>query len=113
MARRKRGRPVHGWVILDKPEGLTSTKAVGIVRHLFDAQKAGHAGTLDPLASGILPIAFGEATKTVPYIVDTKKAYDFTVCWGEERSTDDLEGDVTETSAQRPSGLPGSTFPTA
>ena len=73
MARRKKGNPVHGWVVLDKPQGMTSTQAVGAVRRLFEAQKAGHAGTLDPLATGILPIALGEATKTVPFAVDGEK----------------------------------------
>ncbi len=73
MARAKKGRPVHGWVILDKPAGMTSTQAVGAIKRLFDAQKAGHAGTLDPLATGILPIALGEATKTVPFIMDSTK----------------------------------------
>jgi len=102
MARRKKGRPIHGWVILDKPLGMTSTQAVGLVKRLFDAQKAGHAGTLDPLATGILPIALGEATKTVSFAVDGEKAYRFTVRWGAETNTDDAEGSVTETSAQRP-----------
>jgi tRNA pseudouridine55 synthase len=79
MARRKKGKAVHGWLILDKPASMTSTQAVGTVRRLFDAQKAGHAGTLDPLATGVLPIALGEATKTVPYAVDGEKGYQFTV----------------------------------
>lgn len=82
MARRKKGNPVHGWLILDKPVNVTSTQAVGAVRRAFNAQKAGHAGTLDPLATGILPIALGEATKTVPFAVDGEKAYRFTVRWG-------------------------------
>lgn len=102
MARRKRGNPVNGWIILDKPEGITSTQSVGAVRRLFDAQKAGHAGTLDPLATGILPIALGEATKTVPFAVDGQKAYRFTVRWGAETTTDDREGDVTKSSDHRP-----------
>lgn len=104
MARRgkKKGRPVSGWVILDKPVGLGSTEAVSKVKWLFQAEKAGHAGTLDPLASGMLPIALGEATKTVPYVQDGAKVYRFTVAWGEERSTDDLEGPVTKTSDKRP-----------
>lgn len=102
MARRKRGNPVNGWVILDKPSGVTSTQAVSAVRRVFDAQKAGHAGTLDPLATGILPIALGEATKTVPYVMDASKEYTFEVTWGEARTTDDLEGEVTETSDMRP-----------
>jgi len=102
MARRKKGNPVNGWVILDKPVGMTSTQAVGKVRWLFQAQKAGHAGTLDPLATGVLPIALGEATKTVPYAVDGAKAYEFTVRWGAETDTDDAEGRVIETSEHRP-----------
>ena len=102
MARRKKGNAVHGWLILDKPVSMTSTQAVGAVRHIFNAQKAGHAGTLDPLATGILPIALGEATKTVPYAVDGEKRYRFTVRWGAETSTDDAEGPVTRTSQTRP-----------
>jgi tRNA pseudouridine55 synthase len=102
MARKKKGRPVSGWVILDKPVGMGSTEAVSKVRWLYKAEKAGHAGTLDPLASGMLPIALGEATKTVPYVQDGAKIYRFTVAWGEERSTDDLEGPVTATSDARP-----------
>lgn len=98
MARRKKGNPVHGWVVLDKPVGMTSTQAVGAVRRLFEAQKAGHAGTLDPLATGILPIALGEATKTVPFAVDGEKAYRFTVRFGAETDTDDAEGQVVRTS---------------
>jgi tRNA pseudouridine55 synthase len=100
--RRKRGNAVNGWVVLDKPIGMTSTQAVGAVRRAFDAQKAGHAGTLDPLATGILPIALGEATKTVPYAVDGDKAYRFTVKWGAETTTDDVEGPVTQSSDMRP-----------
>lgn len=105
MARRgkKKGRPVSGWVIFDKPKGMGSTEAVSKIKWLFNAEKAGHAGTLDPLASGMLPIALGEATKTVPYVMDGTKIYSFTVTWGEERSTDDLEGPVTKTSEKRPS----------
>lgn len=102
MARRKKGRPVHGWLILDKPLGMTSTQAVGKIKWLFDAQKAGHAGTLDPLATGILPIALGEATKTVSFAVDGEKAYRFTVRWGVETNTDDAEGVATATSDKRP-----------
>lgn len=102
MGRRRKGQAVNGWLVLDKPEGLTSTKAVGRTRWLFDAAKAGHAGTLDPLATGILPIAFGEATKTVPYAVDGAKTYRFTVRFGAETDTDDSEGTVTATSAKRP-----------
>jgi tRNA pseudouridine55 synthase len=102
MARRKRGEKVDGWLVLDKPLGLTSTQAVGAVRRLFDAQKAGHGGTLDPLATGILPIALGEATKTVPFVMDGAKTYRFTLKFGEQRSTDDGEGEVIATSATRP-----------
>jgi len=99
---RKKGRPVSGWLILDKPVGMGSTEAVSKVKWLFQAEKAGHTGTLDPLASGMLPIALGEATKTVPYVMDGAKVYRFTVGWGEERSTDDLEGPVTRISDRRP-----------
>ncbi|MEQ1890660.1 MAG: tRNA pseudouridine(55) synthase TruB [Alphaproteobacteria bacterium] len=103
MSRRgRKGRPVNGWVCVDKPVGVTSTQAVGKVRYAFDAQKAGHAGTLDPLASGILAIALGEATKTIPYAVDTQKTYHFTVRWGEQTNTDDAEGHAIATSAARP-----------
>ena len=104
MARRgkKKGRPISGWVVLDKPVGMGSTEAVSKIKWLFQAEKAGHAGTLDPLASGMLPIALGEATKTVPYVQDGAKVYRFTVAWGEERSTDDLEGPVTKSSDRRP-----------
>ena len=104
MGRRgkKKGRPVSGWVVLDKPVGMGSTEAVSKIKWLFQAEKAGHAGTLDPLASGMLPIALGEATKTVPYVQDGAKVYRFTVAWGEERSTDDLEGPVTNSSDRRP-----------
>ncbi|MEP6830341.1 MAG: tRNA pseudouridine(55) synthase TruB [Rhizomicrobium sp.] len=102
MGKRKKGNPVHGWVILDKPSGVTSTQAVATVRRIFDAQKAGHAGTLDPLATGILAIALGEATKTVPYVQDAAKIYRFTATWGEARDTDDAEGKVTGTSDVRP-----------
>lgn len=104
MARRRKGNPVHGWLVLDKPTGMTSTRALAIAKRVFNAQKAGHAGTLDPLATGILPIAFGEATKTTSYAVDGTKTYRFRVAWGVERTTDDSEGDVVETSEQRPSG---------
>src|ERR1700754_1111788 len=104
MGRRgkKKGRPVSGWVILDKPIGMGSTEAVSKVKWLFQADKAGHAGTLDPLASGMLPIALGEATKTVPYVQDGAKVYRFTVAWGGGRSTDDLEGPVSKSSDRRP-----------
>ena len=99
---RRDRRDVHGWVILDKPIGMTSTQAVAVVKRLFNAKRAGHAGTLDPLASGGLPIALGEATKTVPFVMDGRKRYRFTVCWGEERDTDDTEGRVVKTSDLRP-----------
>src|SRR6188474_627902 len=102
MARRKKGKAIHGWVALDKPVGMTSTQAVGAVRRLYDAQKAGHAGTLDPLASGVLPVALGEATKTVPYAMEGRKTYQFTAAWGEARDTDDREGRVVATSPVRP-----------
>ena len=95
-------RDVHGWVVLDKPVGMTSTHAVGAVKRLFQAKRVGHAGTLDPLASGCLPIALGEATKTVPFVMNSRKIYRFTVRWGEERDTDDAEGRVTASSEQRP-----------
>jgi tRNA pseudouridine55 synthase len=100
--RKPKGRPISGWLILDKPVDFGSTEAVSKIKWLFNAQKAGHAGTLDPLASGMLPIALGDATKTVPYVMDGRKIYEFTVTWGEERSTDDLEGEVTERSDSRP-----------
>jgi len=102
MARRRKGQAVNGWLIFDKPQGMTSTKAVSRLKRLYDAAKAGHAGTLDPLATGILPIAFGEATKTVPFVMDGIKAYRFTVRFGAETDTDDAEGKVTETSSRRP-----------
>jgi tRNA pseudouridine55 synthase len=100
--RRKKGRAVSGWLCLDKAVGTTSTQAVAIVKRLFDAQKAGHAGTLDPLASGALPIALGEATKTVPYVQDGRKVYRFTVQWGTETDTDDADGRPVATSDLRP-----------
>jgi tRNA pseudouridine55 synthase len=103
MARRKKGNPVHGWVVLDKPIGVTSTQAVAAVKRVFDANKAGHAGTLDPMASGVLAVALGEATKTVPYAMDAEKTYRFTAVFGEARDTDDTEGRVTATSDSRPS----------
>ena len=103
MARRKKGDPVSGWVCLDKPLGFGSTPAVGRVRWLYQAQKAGHAGTLDPLASGILPIALGEATKTVSFMTEADKAYRFTIAWGTSTATLDAEGGITATSDVRPS----------
>jgi tRNA pseudouridine55 synthase len=99
----KKGAAVNGWVALDKPQGITSTQAVARVKRLFYADKAGHAGTLDPLASGLLPIALGEATKTVPFAMEGKKTYRFAVRWGEERTTCDLEGEVSARSEIRPS----------
>jgi len=101
--RKREKRDVHGWVILDKPVGMTSTHAVAVIKRLFTAKRAGHAGTLDPLASGLLPLALGEATKTVPFVMDGRKRYRFTVRWGEERDTDDAEGKVVGTSQGRPS----------
>ncbi len=103
MARRRKGAAVHGWVIVDKPVGVTSTQVVGAVKRVFDAQKAGHAGTLDPMATGVLAVALGEATKTVPYAMESEKTYRFTACWGEGRDSDDAEGAVTAKSAHRPS----------
>ena len=99
---RRDKRDVHGWIALDKPVGMTSTHAVSIIKRLFKARKVGHAGTLDPLASGCLPIALGEATKTVPFVMDSHKRYVFTVRWGEARDTDDTEGRVIATSDRRP-----------
>ena len=101
MARRK-GRDVHGWLVVDKPAGVTSSAVVGRVRWALDARKAGHAGTLDPDATGTLAVALGEATKTVPYVTDAAKAYAFRVTWGAETSTDDAAGAVTATAASRP-----------
>jgi tRNA pseudouridine55 synthase len=100
--KKRQKRDVHGWIVLDKPVGMTSTHAVSVIKHLFTAKRAGHAGTLDPLASGCLPIALGEATKTVPFVVDGRKTYLFTIRWGEERDTDDAEGRVQATSESRP-----------
>ena len=99
---KKRGSPVHGWVAFDKPLNMTSTQAVGKIRWLFDAEKAGHGGTLDPLATGLLPIALGEATKTVQWAMDGQKTYHFRAQWGAETSTDDLEGEIIAKSDQRP-----------
>jgi tRNA pseudouridine55 synthase len=100
--RRRPKRDINGWLVLDKPIGMTSTHAVSVIKRLFAAKRAGHAGTLDPLASGCLPIALGEATKTVPFVMDGRKTYQFTVQWGEERDTDDAEGRVVEASPARP-----------
>ncbi len=102
MARKRKGDPVHGWLVIDKPQGITSTQVVGKVRWLLQAQKAGHGGTLDPMATGILPIALGEATKTVSWAMDGRKRYRATVCWGQATDTDDAEGDIVETSDVRP-----------
>jgi len=107
--------PVHGWLALDKPAGLTSTQALGKARRFMGGKKVGHGGTLDPLATGILPLAFGEATKLIPYVMDGDKEYEFTVRWGEARDTDDAEGKITAQSERRPSeneirqGLPAFT----
>jgi tRNA pseudouridine55 synthase len=102
MGRKRKGREVSGWLVIDKPAGITSTAIVNKVRWAFDAQKAGHAGTLDPAATGVLAIALGEATKTVPYITDALKCYRFTVTFGAATTTDDAEGEVLETSPLRP-----------
>ena len=102
MGSKRRGRPLHGWFILDKPLGMTSTQAVGKIRWIFNAAKAGHAGTLDPMATGILPIAMGEATKVVSAAMDGEKTYRFTIHWGEERDTDDAEGHIVAESQDRP-----------
>src|ERR671917_713505 len=102
---RPRKRDVHGWIVLDKPVGMTSTHAVAVAKRTLNAKKAGHAGTLDPLASGILPIALGEATKTVPFVMDGQKSYVFTVAWGVETDTDDAEGrPVTATNTYPDAG---------
>ena len=103
MARRKKGDVVNGWVCLDKPLEMGSTEAVSKVRRLFNAQKAGHAGTLDPLASGILPIALGEATKTVAFMMEAEKVYRFTLNWGISTDSLDREGEITARSGVRPS----------
>lgn len=104
MARRKRGRVINGWLVIDKPSGVTSTQVVNRVRRAMDAQKAGHGGTLDPLATGVLPVAFGEATKTVPFIMDAEKKYRFTARWGQATDTDDSDGEITDESDARPPG---------
>src|SRR5215475_10794919 len=103
MGRRKKGDDISGWVVLDKPEEVTSTQAVSVVRRAFNAQKAGHSGTLDPLASGVLPIALGEATKTVPWLMEAEKEYVFTIRWGVSTATQDREGAPTAQSDVRPS----------
>ena len=103
MAKARRGRAIHGWLVLDKPQGMTSSRAVGAARRLLEAAKAGHGGTLDPLATGVLPIALGEATKTVAWVMAGTKTYRFTLRWGEARDTDDAEGRLTASSPVRPS----------
>ncbi len=102
MGRRRTGKPIHGWMVVDKPQGITSTRVVSLVRQRTGAAKVGHGGTLDPLATGVLPIALGEATKTVSHVMDGRKVYRLTLRWGESRDTDDAEGQVTETRAHRP-----------
>lgn len=102
MGRRRHGVPVHGWLVIDKPAGVTSAAVVAAVRRATQAAKVGHGGTLDPLATGVLPIALGEATKTVSYVMDGSKIYRFTIRWGEQRNTDDAEGDVVNISDVRP-----------
>ncbi|MEX0583687.1 MAG: tRNA pseudouridine(55) synthase TruB [Sneathiella sp.] len=102
MVRKRRGTPIHGWLNIDKEAGLSSAQVVGRIKRITNAQKVGHAGTLDPFATGILPIALGEATKTVSYIVDETKEYRFTARWGEARNTDDIEGEIESRSDIRP-----------
>ncbi len=103
MAKQGFSPAVHGWLALDKPQGLTSTQALGRARRLLGGDKVGHGGTLDPLATGLLPLAFGEATKLIPYVMDGDKEYEFTVRWGEARATDDAEGEIVTQSQSRPS----------
>ena len=103
MARARKGSPVHGWLIFDKPQGMNSTRAVSQLKRLYGAEKSGHAGTLDPLATGVLPIALGEATKTVPFVVEGSKVYRFTVRFGIETDTDDADGKEVANSNTRPS----------
>src|ERR1700760_1668235 len=100
--RKRKGRPLDGWLIIDKPPGMTSPDRVNRVKRAFNAQKAGHGGTLDPLATGVLPIAFGHATKTVPYVMDGTKLYRFTLRFGEAGDTADADGPVVATSESRP-----------
>ena len=102
MRRRQRGSAVHGWLVIDKPGGMTSTSVVNKVKWLLDARKAGHGGTLDPMATGILPVAFGEATKTVSHIMDGSKSYRFTLRWGAETNTDDADGEMVKENNFRP-----------
>lgn len=103
MGRRKKGKDISGWLVLDKPSGISSNHALGKVRHVMQAKKAGHAGTLDPMASGVLPIAFGEATKTIPYMMDASKGYEFIIAFGSSTDTLDAEGMVIARSDARPS----------
>ncbi len=103
VARRRKGRPLHGWLVIDKPAGMTSARVVSRVLRITGAAKGGHGGTLDPMATGVLPVALGEATKTAAYVIGSAKTYRFTVRWGEARDTDDADGAVTATSAARPS----------
>jgi len=102
VARKPKGRPLHGWIVIDKPSGITAATVVARVRRALDAAKAGHSGTLDPLATGILPVALGEATKTVSFAMDHRKTYEFEVTWGASTDTDDSDGQVTATSTVRP-----------
>lgn len=102
MARRRKGDKVNGWLVVDKPTDFSSAKIVAIAKRVFNAQKVGHGGTLDPLATGILPIGFGEATKTMPYIVDATKEYLFTVKWGAATDSDDCEGEITQSGGHIP-----------
>jgi tRNA pseudouridine55 synthase len=102
MARKRHGDRLHGWLVIDKGLNVTSAKAVSKAQNILNAAKVGHSGTLDPLATGVLPLAFGEATKTISYLMDAKKEYSFTVCWGEARDTDDTEGVVTARNSVRP-----------
>ena len=111
-APRSKRTEINGWLILDKPVGLTSTQAVSRLKRIFNAKMAGHAGTLDPLASGILPVAFGEATKTVPFVQDGEKAYRFTVQWGIETDSDDADGRSANAARFSPASSGESTAPT-
>lgn len=103
MARRKKGKDINGWLVVDKPKDITSNKVVNITRRIFDANKNGHTGTLDPFATGVLPIAFGEATKLIPFVTDGEKEYEFIIKWGESTNTDDSEGEIVAKSDKIPS----------
>ena len=103
MAREHTTPSRSGWILIDKPSGSTSFQMVKLVRKIYSIKKVGHAGTLDPLATGVLPIALGEATKTIPYAVNTAKTYRFTICWGEDRDTNDSDGRIIARSKERPS----------